>query len=517
MSPPDPTFDRALLWLRRDLRSHDHAAWALAQARARHVWVAFVLDSDILDALPRQDRRVEFILQALGQIHTDLAAVGSGLVVLHGRAAQQIPRLAQALGAQAVFASHDDDPHALARDAQVAQTLTGQGCAWHSVKDHVIFERREVLTGAGQPYGVYTPYWRNWSQRLSAADVRDHAVDLARPGGHPPWPDAVIQAAAQGQITVPAQAPGVPTLAQTGFEPTNLNQLGLTGDRAGVRRWLDDFRPRLAAYGRQRDQPALKGPSYLGVHLRFGTLSVRELIRLALDELGCSPGELGRHSARTPASSAAPERPGALVWIQELVWRDFYHQILANFPHVAQGAFRRADDALVWEEGAVADRHFAAWCAGRTGYPLVDAAQRQLLQTGYMHNRLRMVSASFLIKDLGIGWQRGEAFFAQHLLDFDLASNNGGWQWAASTGCDAQPWFRIFNPWTQSRTFDAEGRFIRRYLPELARVPAADLHEAKTLARHRTGLDYPLPLVDHAQARVATLARYEAVRGKAQD
>jgi deoxyribodipyrimidine photo-lyase len=244
----------------------------------------------------------------------------------------------------------------------------------------------------------------------------------------------------------------------------------------------------------------MKGPSYLSVHLRFGTLSVRACARAAHE--------------RMQAGSQ-----GAAVWLGELIWRDFYHQVLHHHPYVVEHALRREYDAVRWEEGEHADRSFAAWRAGRTGYPLVDAAMRQLNATGYMHNRLRMVAASFLTKDLGLDWRRGERYFALQLNDFDLAANNGGWQWAASTGCDAQPYFRIFNPVSQSAKFDADGAFIRRYVPELAGLSAAAIHApwraaARELAAAgvRLGETYPAPIVDHAQARKRTLARYAVAR-----
>jgi len=245
----------------------------------------------------------------------------------------------------------------------------------------------------------------------------------------------------------------------------------------------------------------VRGPSYLSTHLRFGTVSVRRLAREARD--------------RVQAGSR-----GAEVWLSELIWRDFYHQVLHHHPHVVGHAFRPAYDRIRWEHGRHADERYAAWCEGRTGYPLVDAAMHQINQTGYMHNRLRMVSASFLVKDLGIDWRRGEAYFAEKLIDFDLAANNGGWQWAASTGCDAQPWFRIFNPVTQSEKFDPSGRFIRRYLPQLAALPDKLIHapwRARPVdlagAGIELGRDYPAPLVDHEVAREKTLARYAVVKG----
>lgn len=257
---------------------------------------------------------------------------------------------------------------------------------------------------------------------------------------------------------------------------------------------------RLPHYAQARDYPAVKGPSYLSAHLRFGTVSVRELLRRAWP---------GHHAGET----------GPSTWLSELVWRDFYHQILHHHPHVVERAFKPVYDRIQWAKGATAKAWFKAWCEGRTGYPLVDAAMHQLNQTGYMHNRLRMVVASFLCKDLGLDWRWGEAYFAKHLLDFDLAANNGGWQWASSSGCDAQPYFRIFNPVSQSQKFDPQAKFIRRYLPQLAGLPDAAIHApwlAKPVDLASAGISlgthYPEPLVDHAQARATTLARYAVVK-----
>ena len=254
---------------------------------------------------------------------------------------------------------------------------------------------------------------------------------------------------------------------------------------------LDDFLDRIDRYDDTRDFPGLKGPSYLSTHLRFGTVSVRHLAGLAWER-----ARAGSH--------------GAQVWLSELIWRDFYHQILFHHPRVVSRAYKPDYDRIKWARGASANAHFAAWCEGRTGYPLVDAAMRQLNQTGYMHNRLRMVTASFLVKDLGIDWRRGEAYFAEQLLDYDLAANNGGWQWAASTGCDAQPYFRIFNPISQSEKFDGEGRFIRRYVPELAHLADRAIH-APWLAGVPDTV-YPAPIVAHDQARAETLSRYAVVK-----
>ena len=304
----------------------------------------------------------------------------------------------------------------------------------------------------------------------------------------------------------PELARPVPTLAGIDFQPTNLHELPVHAGSAAAHLLLDDFLERIDSYEQARNFPAVKGPSYLSVHLRFGTVSVRELARRALERIEAAPPGAGR---------------GAEVWLSELIWRDFYHQVLHHHPGVVGHSHRPEYERIRWEHGKTADAHFAAWCEGRTGYPLVDAAMAQINLTGYMHNRLRMVAASFLVKDLGIDWRRGEAYFAEKLIDYDLAANNGGWQWAASTGADAQPWFRIFNPVTQSEKFDPQGRFIRRYLPQLERLPDELVHapwRARPIDLAAAGVEldanYPAPLVDHAEARERTLQRYAAVKGE---
>jgi deoxyribodipyrimidine photo-lyase len=484
------SIDKALVWFRRDLRADDHAALYHALKSARQVWCGFVFDRTILDALPRADRRVEFIRDSLVDLDAQLRALaqshgvaGGGLIVRHGHAAEMLPALAAELGVQAVYASHDDEPDALARDARVRGTLADAGIVLHTCKDHVVFERSEVMTAAGGAYSVFTPYKNAWLRQLTPYYLKAYPV------------------ARHASALAPLPGPGgVPSLADIGFQTTNLHALKLPSGSAGGEELLDDFLERIDRYAEARDFPAVKGPSYLSAHLRFGTLSIRRLARLAWE--------------RRQGGSR-----GAEVWLSELVWRDFYHQILHHHPRVVGHAFRPEYDALRWEHGKTADTHFEAWCAGRTGYPLIDAAMLQINQTGYMHNRLRMVVASFLVKDLGLDWRRGEAWFALHLNDFDLAANNGGWQWAASTGCDAQPYFRIFNPVSQSQKFDPEGRFIRRYLPQLSALPDKLIH-APWLARPvdlaaasiTLGVDYPMPIVQHELARERTLQRFAAVR-----
>jgi len=492
---PSNSVARALVWFRRDLRVSDHPALARALREAGSVWCVFILDREILAGLPARDRRVAFIRASLADLDDQVAALagrpGRHLIVRHAAAEDEIPRLAAELDVQAVYFHRDDDPAARARDARVYERLRADGRAMHGFKDHVLFERREILTGAGTPYGVFTPYKNAWLKALHArpellgdcgSDIDGSALAEAPRG---PW-----QAGA-----------AVPALAEFGFETDpdgTPADAGLRPGTTGGEALLDEFVDRLDDYDDARDFPARPGPSHLGVHLRFGTLSLRRLVRLA--------------SQRVVGGSR-----GAQTWLSELVWRDFYHQVLFHHPHVVHQAYRADCNDLRWEQGPQADALFAAWCAGRTGYPLVDAGMRQLNASGYMHNRLRMVTASFLTKDLGLSWQRGEAYFARQLNDYELASNNGGWQWAASTGCDAQPWFRIFNPVTQSERFDPQGAFIRRWVPELAALQGKAIHapwtarpgelEAAGVVLER---DYPRPVVDHDLARARTLERFGA-------
>ncbi|MCS4511520.1 cryptochrome/photolyase family protein [Xylophilus ampelinus] len=484
-----PKFDSGLVWFRRDLRTDDNAPLYHALRNCRRVYCCFVFDTDILYPLPRADRRVEFIQASLVELDADLKRLAddpaAGLIVRHAKAEHDVAVLAKSLGVQAVFAGQDDEPGALARDAQVLGALANAGIVLQLHKDHSIFARDEVMTQAGTAFGVYTPYKNAWLKKLDDYQLKAYPVAKYR-HALAPRPEAHRHA--------------VPTLTALGFEATNLSELQIPTGASGAHSLFEDFFDRIDDYGRTRDFPGAKGPSYLGVHLRFGTVSIRRLAATA--------HQLSLHGSR-----------GAAVWLGELIWRDFFFQVMYHAPHVIGHAYRPEYDAIKWEHGKQADAAFAAWCEGRTGYPLVDAAMLQINRTGYMHNRLRMVTAAFLVKDLGIDWRRGEAYFALHLNDFELSSNNGNWQWAASTGCDAQPWFRIFNPVTQSQKFDAEGRFIRRYLPRLARLPDDLIHmpwQAKPVDLEAAGLalgkDYPKPIVEHALAREKTLERYGAVK-----
>lgn len=472
----------ALVWFRRDLRAYDHAALYHALKAFRTVYCAFVFDRTILDALPDQaDRRVEFIHGSVAALQQQLETMGGALIVQHDVAETAIPQLARTLGVTTVFANRDYEPAAKTRDATVAAALHTDGIGFISPKDQVIFDRDEVLTQTGKPFAVFTPYKQAWLKRLNQRG--DDFYTRAYPVGR-----------YQQHLAIPAQATGIstdlPSLESLGFAPTNLAELGIQPGSSGAAASWQAFLPRLSRYKATRDYPALKGVSYLSLHLRFGTLSIRELV----------------------AHAAREANEGAQTWLSELIWRDFYQMILDHHPHVTHAPWRADCQAIVWDQWP---QGFERWCQGQSGYPLVDAAMRQLLHSGYMHNRLRMLVASFLTKDLGISWQAGEVWFARHLNDFDLSANNGGWQWAASTGCDAQPWFRIFNPVTQSEKFDPQGRFIRRYVPELATVPEKWLHAPWLMSpdeQQRCGViigrDYPAPLVDHALARQKTLARF---------
>lgn len=477
----------ALVWFRRDLRCDDHAALYYALRRFERVYCAFIFDTDILDALPaRSDRRVEFIHASVLALHEGLrqlaarsGAAGGGLIVRHGSALECVAQLARQLGVREVLANRDYEPGAIERDRGVAEALSTAGIAFSDYKDQVLLERGEVLTQQRQPYSVFTPYRQAWLKKLDAFQLTPYPVERYARNLAPPPADERL-----------------PQLADLGFASTNLSALPLPAGMQGAQQLLRDFLPRMAAYKQARDYPGRKGVSYLSVHLRFGTVSIRQLAALA-------------------AAQAAQGCEGAQTWLSELAWRDFYFMILWHHPHVVTQSFRPEYDRVHWDN---APELWQAWCEARTGYPLVDAAMRQLHQTGYMHNRLRMVVASFLTKDLGIDWRWGERHFAAHLNDYDLAANNGGWQWAASTGCDAQPWFRIFNPVTQSQRFDPDGAFIRRYVPELACVPARHVHfpsAMKPVELQACGLqlgrDYPMPVVDHAEARERTLTRFRVL------
>jgi len=477
-------FTRALCWFRRDLRDHDHAALAAALDRSEHVHCLFVFDTDILDALPsRSDRRVEFIQASVDELDAALRRNGGRLMVRRGSSTAVLPDIAAALNVDAVFVNRDYEPAAKARDARVATQLAERGVRFLEFKDQVVFERDEILTKTGTPFTVYTPYKNAWLGALTTTHLAPHVVR-----------------ANKGQLRPDPENRPVPTLGELGFEKTNLDAMGIARGMQGAKRMLAEFRKRISSYATARDFPGVNGTSNLSMHLRFGTISVRSLAAEAHDR----------------SLRGGPDAAGAGTWLSELIWRDFYFMVLDRHPRVVEHAFKPEFDRIAFPNDPA---RFDAWREGRTGYPLVDAGMRQLRTTGMMHNRVRMITASFLVKDLHVDWRWGERHFGALLNDYDLAANNGGWQWAASTGTDAQPYFRVFNPVTQSKRFDPDGVYIRRFVPELTNVPDEFIHAPWTmppLAQVESGTsigrDYPSPIVDHDESRRIALELFRVSR-----
>ena len=479
----------SVCWLRRDLRVRDNRALYMAleaaATRGRKALVVFVFDTDILDALPDpDDRRVVFLTESVKAVDARLREEGGALCVLRGSARIEIPRLVESIGSGvAVYASHDFEPFGTARDAVVGQKLMHMDSSLVLSKDHVVFEKNELLTGSGTPFRVFTPYLKAWRSSLEL-DPERHL---------PLWPSADLLPHLAGSDEISSR--GLAVEDASGAAPTGPSTLA--GGETAARARLDKTLGRLADYDRARDFPSIEGTSRLSVDLRFGTVSIRDAVRTARNSSG----------------------DGARKWLDELVWREFYQMLLWHFPSTVDQPFQERTAGVVWDDPStepLAKERFSAWCEGRTGYPFVDAAMRELRATGWMHNRCRMVVASFLTKDLHIHWKRGERWFARWLLDIELASNVGGWQWAASTGADGQPWFRIFHPVLQSRAWDPQGRWIRRWCPELAKLDDKEVHapwEAAPQALRDAGivlgLDWPLPVVDHAKERRESLERFD--------
>ena len=424
-----------LFWFRRDLRLHDNAALYHALKSGNPVLPVFLFDTDILDKLEdKRDRRVEFIHLALQELQAQLTQMGTTLVVKHGSSTTCWEELTRTYNVAEVYTNHDYEPTAIRRDKAIGEWLNAHGIAFYTYKDQCIFEKNEVLSGAGTPYTVFTPYSRKWKEKLNSFYLK-------------PYPTETYFRHFYKTSPLP-----LPSLAEIGFE--------VVGQPFPAKTVRDEL---VKNYKERRDTPSIQGTSRLSVHLRFGTISIRELARHTKDL--------------------------SETFLNELIWRDFYMQILWHFPHVGEGKAFRADyDRIEWRND---EAQFKKWCEGRTGYPIVDAGMRELNATGFMHNRVRMVVASFLTKHLLIDWRWGEAYFAQKLLDFDLSANNGGWQWASGSGTDAAPYFRIFNPTSQTQKFDPQLVYIKKWVPEI------------------NSFDYPKPIVDHAAARERCLATYQ--------
>lgn len=423
----------SVFWFRRDLRLQDNAGLYHALKSGHPVLPVFIFDKNILDELEdANDRRVEFIYVALKEIQDQLLRIGSTLDVRYGEPGKVFGELLSAYAIQEVYTNHDYEPYAGERDKLVQKKLADAGVPFHPYKDQVIFEKGEVLKDDGKPYTVFTPYSRKWKALLTEFYTKPYPVKKYRKQFFKQPEKKIL------------------SLASIGFKPSGLP--------FPSKNWKEEI---IKKYKEQRDYPALKGTSRLSVHLRFGTISIRELVNEA----------------------------GAIneTFLNELIWRDFYHMILWHFPQVVNESFKKEYDGIRWRNN---EKEFEAWCEGKTGYPIVDAGMRELNTTGYMHNRVRMVVASFLTKHLLVDWRWGEAYFAKKLLDYDLAANNGGWQWAAGSGCDAAPYFRIFNPHLQTQKFDPQLKYIRKWVPEFEEFT------------------YAKPIVEHDVARKRCLDTY---------
>lgn len=467
---------RVIHWFRRDLRVTDNTALSEATRRAERVIPVFILADTAWSAPDASPTRRAFLLRSLEALGKRLSSLGYPLVCRQGSAVEILPQLARALGAEAVFCNKRGDPHAMAQDEKAFHALNAAGIGFETFKDAVIWEEREILTQAGAPYTVFTPYAKAW---------RNRRVPAPRPALA-----AVRRWSAGVEVTLPKDAWGRGDEGDGWGKP-----LPPAGEEA-AQEALDQFLERaIFDYAEARDFPAIEGTSRLSMHLRAGTIGIRTVL---------AGVEAARRKAHTPA-----QQKGCDVFLTELIWREFYHQVLANFPHVATGAFRRDYDRIEWKDDP---NGLAAWCAGRTGYPIIDAAMRCLNATGWMHNRLRMIVAMFLTKDLLVSWQEGERYFKRQLIDGDLAANNGGWQWSAGTGTDAAPYFRIFNPVAQGARFDPDGAFVRRWVPELADLPADRIHQPWEEPLLRAGRSYPPRIVLHEEQRPKCLAMFGKVK-----
>jgi deoxyribodipyrimidine photo-lyase len=465
---------RAVLWFRNDLRLHDNTALVATAAHADELIPLFVFDAHLRSTVAASPTRSRFLRDCLAHLAAELERRGCPLVVRHGDPAQVIARLLADTRADVLAFNRDYTPYAKRRDAGVRAAAHAVGATVEEHADRLVFEPDQVRTRTGGGFVVYTPFRNAWLMRYRA--------DPPLPAAVPRLPRPVAGVASDP--LPPAPAP------PTGSGPVAIPAGGEAAAQARLGAFLDGP---LRHYARDRNRPAIDGTSRLSPYLRLGVVSLRSCVHEAL--------------ARAARDRAATD--GARKWVDELIWREFYLGLLDRHPHLLGGAFRRELDAVQWNDDPAGWR---AWCAGRTGFPFVDAAMRQLAQCGWMHNRARMVVASFLTKDLLLDWRRGARWFMRHLVDGDPASNNGGWQWAASTGTDAQPYFRIFNPLLQGEKFDPDGAYVRRFVPELRHLPDRYVHRPWEAATPPP--DYPPPIVDHAERRVAAIARYEAARAR---
>ncbi len=423
-----------LFWHRRDLRNYDNAGLHAALTSSKNVQPIFIFDTKILDRLPKEDKRIDFINDAILKLDKAYQEFGTKLWVFYGSPLEVLKQLDQDYSVLALYTNRDYEPYAHERDKAVYEYFQAKGIPFVGKKDHIVFEKNEVLKSDGDPYVVFTPYSKIWKNQLTEFYYKAYPIEKYK-GNFNKTDEHKLDSVYDHGFTA----------TNTKFSEPSFDQKVITN------------------YKEIRDFPAKDGTTRLSVHLRFGTVSIRECVTKAL--------ELGSET-----------------WLNELIWRDFYHSVLYHFPHVATNAFRSKYEAVEWEKN---EEHFKAWCDGKTGYPLVDAGMRELNETGFMHNRVRMVVASFLTKHLLLDWRWGEAYFAKKLLDFDLAANSGGWQWAAGCGTDAAPYFRVFNPTSQLEKFDKNKTYVKHWVPEFGTE------------------DYPEPIVEHKFARQRALDRYK--------
>ena len=411
------------------------------------------------------------------EIKKTLNENGSDLIVEMGDPELLIPKLITEYKCNSLYINRDYEKYAQDRDQKISKVLLNQKVTTFTFKDQVLFESDEILTQSNNPYTVFTPYKNNHLKRLNEQGIELYNCERHKDNF--------------AKFTSKA----LPSLGELGLEKTNLESLDLPTGTSGGKKLLEKFYKNIKGYSTNRNFPSKRGVSYLSVHNRFGTLSIRHLAKLAIEA----------------------DNDGALTWLSELIWRDFYFQIIANFPQVSKKkSFKIQFENLQFEND---EKKFEAWKNGQTGFPIIDAAMKQINQTGYMHNRLRMIVSSFLVKDLLINWRWGEKYFEDNLIDFDFSANNGGWQWAASTGCDSQPYFRIFNPVHQSEKFDKDGSFIKKYIPQLASLSAKEIHQPCVCFEKnrdafpiKLGIDYPFPIVDHKEQRDMALSMYKACK-----
>jgi deoxyribodipyrimidine photo-lyase len=458
--------DLILFWHRRDLRISDNVGLSAARARTPKVVGIFCLDPNILSRSDMAPARITFMIGCLQALEQRYEAAGSQLLILKAKPEEAIPQLARALNASAVFWNLDVEPYAKDRDRLVTSALQQDGIAVSTFWDQLLHAPGDILTGAGEPYTVYTPFWRNWSSKTKLEPF-------------PLFRNAKGLTAEEHGTAIEAGILPLPTAPELGFM-WDAPLIADPGEQA-AKEILDYFcQNAIADYQENRNFPATPGTSLMSAPLKFGTIGIRTVWSATTVVLEVSRSDEVRASIQT--------------WRQELAWREFYQHALYAFPSLADGPYRPIWKTFPWQG---TDEQFEAWCTGQTGYPIVDAAMRQLNQSGWMHNRCRMIVASFLTKDLIINWQRGEQYFMQNLIDGDLAANNGGWQWSASSGMDPKP-LRIFNPYTQAQKFDSDGDYIREWLPELRRVDTNYLVSGKIPAQECDRCGYPLPIVDHS-------------------